>query len=502
MKWFDWLEHHAYRSGERLAICDLETEQKLTYRQLNDRSARLATYLHTLGVERDKRVALLLPNCVEFFEIQFACAKLGAICVPINWRLAVRELQHILDDCDPSILIFHQMFEEQIDAIKKHGLEMLELKDFGLASDYTYAVDTPVEIQLQNHPKMEDTWLLLYTSGTTGLPKGVKITYLMVLMNILNMGLVAGVSSRSVQLVLLPFFHVGGINLYANPILHAGGTVIVLRQFDPSTVLTALSNESLGINIFFGVPTQLQMISQLPEFNSVDLSSIDYACVGGSACSEALLRQWLDKGVPLSQGWGMTETGPGSLVLDASDALRKIGSCGKPVLYNEVQIVDDKLKKVGVDEVGQLIVRGPNVTPGYWGSSEANETDFSDGWLKTGDAAKVDREGYFYIVDRIKDMFISGGENVYPAEIENVLYELPGILEVAVIGIPDEKWGEVGMAVVVCNPQLVLEEGVILDHCSKHLAKYKVPKRVVFTAEIPKTASGKIQKTLLLDLFE
>ena len=502
MKWFDWLEHHAYRSGERLAICDIETEQKLTYRQLNDRSARLATYLHTLGVERDKRVALLLPNCVEFFEIQFACAKLGAICVPINWRLAVRELQHVLDDCDPSILIFHQMFEEQIDAIKKHGLEVLELKDFGLASDYTYAVDTPVEIQLQNHPKMEDTWLLLYTSGTTGLPKGVKITYLMVLMNILNMGLVAGVSSRSVQLVLLPFFHVGGINLYANPILHAGGTVIVLRQFDPSTVLTALSNESLGINIFFGVPTQLQMISQLPEFNSVDLSSIDYACVGGSACSEALLRQWLDKGVPLSQGWGMTETGPGSLVLDASDALRKIGSCGKPVLYNEVQIVDDKLKKVGVDEVGQLIVRGPNVTPGYWGSSEANETDFSDGWLKTGDAAKVDREGYFYIVDRIKDMFISGGENVYPAEIENVLYELPGILEAAVIGIPDEKWGEVGMAVVVCNPQLVLEESAILDHCSKHLAKYKVPKRVVFTAEIPKTASGKIQKTLLLDLFE
>ena len=502
MKWFDWLEHHAYRSGERLAICDLETEQKLTYRQLNDRSARLATYLHTLGVERDKRVALLLPNCVEFFEIQFACAKLGAICVPINWRLAVRELQHILDDCDPSILIFHQMFEEQIDAIKKHGLEVLELKDFGLASDYTYAVDTPVEIQLQNHPKMEDTWLLLYTSGTTGLPKGVKITYLMVLMNILNMGLVAGVSSRSVQLVLLPFFHVGGINLYANPILHAGGTVIVLRQFDPSTVLTALSNESLGINIFFGVPTQLQMISQLPEFNSVDLSSIDYACVGGSACSEALLRQWLDKGVPLSQGWGMTETGPGSLVLDASDALRKIGSCGKPVLYNEVQIVDDKLKKVGVDEVGQLIVRGPNVTPGYWGSSEANETDFSDGWLKTGDAAKVDREGYFYIVDRIKDRFISGGDNVYPAEIENVLYELPGILEAAVIGIPDEKWGEVGMAVVVCNPQLVLEESAILDHCSKHLAKYKVPKRVVFTAEIPKTASGKIQKTLLLDLFE
>lgn len=198
----------------------------------------------------------------------------------------------------------------------------------------------------------------------------------------------------------------------------------------------------------------------------------------------------------------MTETGPGSLVLDASDALRKIGSCGKPVLYNEVQIVDDKLKKVGVDEVGQLIVRGPNVTPGYWGSSEANETDFSDGWLKTGDAAKVDREGYFYIVDRIKDMFISGGENVYPAEIENVLYELPGILEVAVIGIPDEKWGEVGMAVVVCNPQLVLEESAILDHCSKHLAKYKVPKRVVFTAEIPKTASGKIQKTLLLDLLE
>ena len=502
MKWFDWLEHHAYRSGERLAICDLETEQKLTYRQLNDRSARLATYLHTLGVERDKRVALLLPNCVEFFEIQFACAKLGAICVPINWRLAVRELQHILDDCDPSILIFHQMFEEQIVPLKKHGLKMLELKDFGLASDYTYAVDTPVEIQLQNHPKMEDTWLLLYTSGTTGLPKGVKITYLMVLMNILNMGLVAGVSSRSVQLVLLPFFHVGGINLYANPILHAGGTVIVLRQFEPSTVLTALSNESLGINIFFGVPTQLQMISQLPEFNSIDLSSIDYACVGGSACSEALLRQWLDKGVPLSQGWGMTETGPGSLVLDASDALRKIGSCGKPVLYNEVQIVDDKLNKVGVDEVGQLIVRGPNVTPGYWGSSEANETDFSDGWLKTGDAAKVDREGYFYIVDRIKDMFISGGENVYPAEIENVLYELPGILEVAVIGIPDEKWGEVGMAVVVCNPQLVLEEGAILDHCSKHLAKYKVPKRVVFTAEIPKTASGKIQKTLLLDLFE
>ena len=500
MRYFDWLEHHANRRRNQLALHDIKLRKKRTYGQLNEVASRLAAHFKNRGIESGDRVALLIPNCVEFFELQFACAKLGALCVPINWRLAVRELQHILNDCDPTILVFHEMFAEKIPELKKDKMELLELKEDSSKSDYSAAIEFP-EKQRQASLSMNDTWLLLYTSGTTGLPKGVQITYQMVLMNILNMGLVAGVSDRSVQLALLPFFHVGGINLYANPILHAGGKVLILRDFEPATVLHALSDKSLGINVFFAVPTQLQMIAQLPEFETTDLSTIKYACVGGSACPETLLNKWLGKGVPLSQGWGMTETGPGSLVLDSSDALRKIGSCGKPVMYNDVLIVNDKFERVKSNKVGQLVVRGPNVTPGYWRNTEANSKDFFEGWLKTGDAARVDEDGFFYIVDRIKDMYISGGENIYPAEIENILFELPGIAEAAVVGIPDKKWGEVGLAVLVKNPAIEISEETIFDYCTKNLAKFKVPKKVLFTDALPKTASGKVQKSLLPTLL-
>ncbi len=343
--------------------------------------------------------------------------------------------------------------------------------------------------------------MIMYTSGTTGHPKGAMITHGMNFINCVNGGIPARITPDTVQLVLLPLFHTGGLNCYANPILHAGGAIVIMREFEPGHALDLLGDPELGITHTMAVPAPFQFMMNHPRFESTDLSRLQFAGVGGAPCAEQILRTWTDRGVMLCQGWGMTETSPAGTGLPPEDNDRKLGSAGKPVLHCEIKIVDDDGNTLPRGEVGELLIRGPNVTPGYWNNPEATKSSFDGDWLKTGDAARFDEDGFIYIVDRWKDMYISGGENVYPAEIENVLYQLDGVAEAAVIGVPHERWGETGKAVLVLKEGAELTEHAVIAHCLENLAKFKVPETVAFIDALPRNATGKVLKRTLREQF-
>ena len=302
-------------------------------------------------------------------------------------------------------------------------------------------------------------------------------------------------------LTVLPLFHTGGLNCYTNPVLHAGGTVLIMRAFDPGLALALISDPSRGINVFFGVPSIYQFMSQHPAFATSDFSRLVIGGVGGAPMPVPLLKLWEERGVALQQGYGMTETSPAVLTLDREDARRKAGSSGKPVLHTEVRIVRPDGSDAAIGELGELWVRGPNVTPGYWNRPDADQSSFTDGWLHTGDATRVDEEGFYYIVDRWKDMYISGGENVYPAEVENVLHQIAAVAEAAVIGVPNEQWGEIGMAIVAVKPGQDFTEIEIHAHCAANLARFKCPRLIQFVDALPRNATGKIHKPTLRNKF-
>jgi fatty-acyl-CoA synthase len=341
----------------------------------------------------------------------------------------------------------------------------------------------------------------MYTSGTTGHPKGAMITHGMNFWNAVNLGIPARVGLDTVHLNVLPLFHTGGLNCYSNPTLHAGGTVVIMRTFDPAETLRVIGDPAQGITHVFAVPAPYQFMMQHPEFGRTDLSRLRNAGVGGAPCALAILEAWAARGVVLMQGFGMTETSPACIFLDPSDALRKLGSAGKALLHTEMKIVSEDGRECGPGEIGELRVAGPHITPGYWNKPEATAAAFDGRWLKTGDAARADEEGFVFIVDRWKDMYISGGENVYPAEIENVLYQLPEIAEAAVIGIPSDRWGEVGLAVLVLKAGVDLDRGRVLDHCAQKLARFKVPHDVAVIDALPRNATGKVLKRELRTRF-
>jgi len=502
VRYYDWLDQHDSVRPDSIAIRDLDANQTLTYTQLNARAKALAGYLQNKGIERGDRVAVLLRNRAEFFELQFACSKIGAICLPLNWRLTVNELDYILRDSAPKVLVHDHVFADSAQTlVSELGIEIsIELAEPGEASSYEAAMAEQLT-HSQVDATHDDVTMIMYTSGTTGHPKGAMITHRMVFYNIINLSLPANINSNTVQLVVLPLFHTGGLNCYANPVLHAGGTVVLLREFEPGRALQVINDAQLGVTHFFAVPAPYQFMMQHPDFATTDLSRLVSAGVGGAPCAEVILRTWLERGVALSQGWGMTETSPGGVSLEPADALRKLGSAGKALMHTEIRIVDENGQDVAANEVGELIIRGPNITPGYWNNPEATKKTFMDDWLLTGDAARMDDEGFVFIVDRSKDMYISGGENVYPAEVENVLYQLPQIAEVGVIGVPSERWGETGMAVVVLKPGEALDSETVIAHCLANLAKFKIPSSVEFIDALPRNATGKVLKRTLRERY-
>lgn len=501
IRYYDPIAHHAMRQPEKLAAVDLAEGRRLSYRSFDDRIARLATGLQACGVTPGERVAGLAPNGTDTFEVLFACGRIGAIFVPLNWRLATPELAAILVDCAPRVLVYDADFADRAQALAEAGGVAHSLTRGGVDSPYEHAIATAERLQETVPATLDDVATILYTSGTTGRPKGAVVTHGMNLWNAVNGAPLARLTPETVFLTVLPLFHTGGLNVFAWPAFHVGGSVVVMRAFDAGEALRLIADPATAVTHLFGVPANFQFMMQHKLFAETDVARLAYAGVGGAPTPDAILAGWAARGLVLQQAYGMTETGPLVMMLDAADAERKAGSAGKPVLAVEVRLVGADGTPAGAGEVGELWVRGPAITPGYWRQEAATRAAIADGWLRTGDAAVVDAEGFYTIVDRWKDMYISGGENVYPAEVENVLYQIEAVAEAAVIGVPDARWGEVGRAVVVVREGHVLTEGAVISHCAAALARFKLPHSVVFTDALPRNATGKVHKPTLRSVF-
>ena len=493
----DWIKHHADFTPNKEALVDLASNRKFTYAEMDARVTRAALYLRDgVGVADGERVALLCHNDSDAFEIQFACRRIGAIFMPLNWRLAVAELEYICNDGEPKVLVHGKEFASQAKEIQALcGTAHLVGLNNGGTSDYETGLAAANGELVPLAKDLTDTWTIMYTSGTTGRPKGARMTYQMAVFNAIHCAMTTSLTETSKNLVFLPTFHTGGLNVYANPTFHTGGTNVVLREFNSAYFLELLSDKELHLTHMFGVPTNFLMMAQEPGFADADLSHLMTLGIGGAAAPLALIEDFAAKNIILQQGWGMTETGPLGLLLSPDQTLAKVGSSGLPTMYVSLKICDATGAEVAKGGEGELMIKGPTVTPGYW-NREAEHDDFftADGWFHTGDVARQDEDGYYYIVDRTKDMYISGGENVYPAEVENVIFEMDGVLENAVIGVPDEKWGEVGRACIVLKPGSNLDEDAVIDHCNDKLARFKVPKQVRFMDELPHNATGKVLK--------
>jgi fatty-acyl-CoA synthase len=507
----DWIAFHADRTPEKLAAIDQQTGRQFTYAEFNQRSARLAGYLRkSWNVQSGERIAILAKNSTDYFEFEFACIKLGAMLLPLNWRLAEPELLFILNDAEAVGIIYDAEFAERIPGLvaQSPAKQLLRI-DSGFAgvddgnAGYEEAIAQTTTQVVMNPQTTHDTPMtIMYTAGTTGHPKGVIITHGMTFWNAANISIPTGLNCNSVFYCVLPTFHTGGLNLYANPIFHLGGTNVIARQYDPGLTLQTLSNTEFGVTHFFGAPSIYLFLSQHPDFDQTDLSHIQSWGCGGAPMPVALLQQYAARGMIVQLGFGMTETSPTVFLIDKTRSLQKPTSVGKPLLHTRVRVVNDDFRDVALGEVGEVIISGPNVTPGYWNRPDANQSSFTvdtsgNRWLHSGDAGTVDEDGCIYIVDRYKDMYISGGENVYPAEVEQVIFQIPEVADAAVIGVADEKWGESGLAFVVVKPGSLVTEAIILEYCRSNLAKFKVPKAVEFVESLPRNAAGKVLKRAL-----
>jgi fatty-acyl-CoA synthase len=487
----DLIARRASLTPGRTAFEEAAGGRTLTYAALDARAARAAAVMAARGVQEGDRVAILTRNRIEFFEILFACAKLGAILVPLNWRMPPAELDGLIADAAP-VLLFHGAVEAGAAAALADAPPSIHIdRDY----ETLLAAASPAPA-LETWPA-DGIWYLIYTSGTTGLPKGVIYTFGMALANHVNIGGAIGLSGADTNLTFLPIFHTAGINLHALPTLFAGGRVILMDGYDGDAILDLL--EARRLDTFFAVPTVYQSLLEHPRFAAAPRDHVRHWGCGGAPLPDTLAIRCRDLGIRVCNGMGMTETGPTAFLVDPADAWDRIGSVGKPQLLCQARIVGADGREAAPGEVGDLQFAGPGVTPGYWANEEATRAAFTDdGWLRSGDLARRDADGFFAIAGRRKEMYISGGENVYPAEVENVLSAHPGIVDAAVLAQADPKWGEVGRAFVQLTPDGGHPDGAELDaYCRARLAPYKVPRRFDFVAEFPRTSAGKIQKHLL-----
>lgn len=442
-KVYDWIIPHAAQTPDKIAIEDLHSSRTLTYAEFSERIDRAANFLKTsFDVKKGDRVAAYSYNNPEMLELQFACNRLGAIFVPLNFRLAVPELEYIVRDCSAKVLMADVEFKKAAQTIAKTAkVEHIVITNSdGSDSDYERGLAEAAPHIDCVDLTLDDAATIMYTSGTTGHPKGAIISHSMALFNAVNLAVGARITSNSVQYTFMPLFHTGGLNVFTLPVIHFGGKVLLTRAFDPGEVLRIIGDPEYDVTHFLAVPAMLLFMSQHPNFEKTDFSRIQAGYAGGAPVPVPTLKAWIAAGANIQQGYGMTETGPSCLALMAEDSQRKIGSTGKPVIHIDVKVVDDDGNEVPTGEMGELWVKGPTIITGYWNKPESDAANFTDGWLHTGDAARVDEEGFYYIVDRTKDMYISGGENVYPAEVEDVIYQINGVAEAAVIGI-DDKMG-------------------------------------------------------------
>ena len=492
-----WLSKRASLNGTREAL--VEDDKRFTYAELDQRVTRLAQALRTFGIRRNDRVATCCVNCSEFVEVLFATARIGAMLVPLNWRLAARELDYQLNDAGARILF---VAPEQLDLVSKLSADGPLERTIPFGKDYEslLARSSSEPMPEADQARFSDPHLILYTAGTTGRPKGAVLTHANTFWNSVNMTTPVGITPFDTTITTLPMFHSGGIGLYTVPMIHLGGRVVVIRTFEPDQLLRLVREYS--VKLIFGVPAIWLELLKRADFDAAHLPSLRFCVSGGAPHPMAIIDGVAQRGFTFLQGYGLTETAPGGTLMPIEDCRRKAATAGKPALHVELRIVADDGRPCAPDEIGEVQFAGPNVFAGYWNRPEATADAFTpDGWFRTGDLGRLDDDGFLILVDRKKDLVITGGENVYSAEVEDVLFAHPAIAEAAVIGVPDPKWGESVFAVVVLRPGMRATPEELITYSRSQLAKYKTPKGVAFVDSLPRNAAGKVLKRQLREQF-
>lgn len=503
----DWIKQWSGIKPHKTAI--ISDDVPYSYQDVNKRINRLCRFLIDIGIKKGDRVAVLLHNCRQYIEIFFALAKLGAILVPLNWRLALPEIEFILKDSGSTALIFEREFIDTMQSLHARlridryiSCTPLENGQPHEVLPWTLEYEASVSRYPETEPEIAepagdaDPHIIMYTSGTTGVPKGAVLSHRKMFFNVLNSDMFFDLTTRDIMIIARPMFHSGGLIVESAPVLYKGGTIIVKKRFRPLEVLETI--QKYKVTILELPATVYQFILNQVKIEDYRLDSLRCCFTGGERVPVSLLKALKEKGLVVSQIYGLTEAST-LFWLPTDEAHERIGSVGHPIFHGKVKIVDKAGNEVKPGDIGEIIVKGPIVMSGYWNRQDLTDEAIKDGWLYTGDLARADDEGFVYIVDRKKDMFISGGENVYPAEIERALLGHSGIHDAAVVGVSDEKWGEVGKAYIVLREGHAMTQEQVSDFLKDKVAKYKIPKYIEFTKELPKTASEKIKKHLLRD---
>jgi fatty-acyl-CoA synthase len=507
-----WVGNYSYFRAritpDKEAVYDLDNNKHYTYKDLEDRANVLGNYLKdNLGLNKGDRIATISRNRVELLDLYYATGKTGTIFVPYNARLSESELIKLINKEKPKVLFFEDIFVENVEKIKEET-EIEKIVSFDNIDKYL----NYKEIINSNNNKFltcedldfEDTHMIIHTGGTTGLPKGAKISHRAMLFNSMNEVLTWGISHTDSAHLLLPLFHTGGWNLLTLPILHAGGRIMINKQFDPDQSLQIINDEKP--TFVFGAATIFRMMINSDKFKDTDFSSVKWVMAGAAPTPINIMEKFWQRDIPFVLGYGMTEAGPNNLTAPAEfmtyDEMReKFASVGKPMYFTQTKIVDDNGREVEDGTPGELIWSGPQIFSGYWDNEEESKKTLRDGWVYTGDMAQKDEDGYYYIVGRKKNMYISGGENVFPPEVEKVIYDFEGVNEVIVIGVKDDKWGEVGKAVISQKKNQEVDIGKLKDYLNDNLAKYKVPKYYKVVDDLPKNNVGKIVRNKVSELY-
>ncbi|MBE4909272.1 long-chain fatty acid--CoA ligase [Bacillus luteolus] len=497
MRWeLDWLSNRARISPDATAIVEGEAGTRWTYGQLNTRALNLATYLMSIGVKKGDRIALLSPNHIGYFDFFFACMKLGAIFVPLNWRLSKAEISFILTDCTPTIVAVHSTLKELLVIEKLNQYFEIDSTEYESITERKQTDFHEITTEIKDN----DPLAIIYTGGTTGKPKGAVLSHQSILWNGLNTIVSWSLSEKDVTLTYLPMFHTGGLNALSIPILLIGGKVVIASDFEPSKAVELINQE--GCTVVLLVPTMYHMIVNSEFFKDVTFPTMHTFLSGGAPCPLPIYQAFEKKGLAFKEGYGLTEAGPNNFFINPNIARFRRGSIGKPMIFNEIKLMGFDGEEAQPGEVGELLIRGKHVFEYYWNNPQATEEALIDGWLYTGDLAKKDEEGFHYIVGRKKEMIISGGENIYPLEVEHCMNQHPAVNEVAVFSLPHPKWGEIVAAVVSLKSNLKVTVDELKTYCKQHLGSYKIPKHIMFENEIPKTHVGKIDKNSLQKKYE
>ncbi len=493
---YDWVEYHAATTPTKRAMFDLTSGRDYTYAQMHERVAKCAGMLQEKGVKPGDRVAFLCLNTTDVMELVFGCWRVGGVCLALNFRLTPPELAYILNDSDATMVLVDAPFAPLAEATK--GLTSVEhwigTDGVGGASQYEAGLDVATPVYDYYPQSLEDQCLLMYSSGTTGAPKGVIITHAMLDFTASSAMRLGATAPSDVSLNNMPLFHIGGLNVTALPSIWIGGTCVIMRMFDADATIKAISDPDLGISVMFSVPAAYNAMRVSPLMETADFSRMKLALCGAETVPEALINWWLERGITIQEGYGMTETAAAGTMLLKSDIPHRIGSAGRALMHSRIKIVDEDGQEVPRGTAGEIWFKGLAVTPGYWRNPKANAESFTDGWFHSGDIGIMDKDDYVSIEDRVKDMYISGGENVYPAEIEGLLYELEEIAEVSVIGVKDEKWGETGCVCAVFREGKSLTLNEMLAHLDGRLGKFKLPSYLHVMPELPRGGTGKVLK--------